>query len=136
MACVLTGQEGARFPRADFIINMEYSAITNALNRIVQAIGNIALLESVPYGADVGASDSYAITLSPVPTFYFVGMVVYFKANTANIGACTLNVNSLGAIAIKKKHDQVLADNDIEAGQIVQVIYDGTNFQMLSQIAN
>ena len=30
----------------------------------------------------------------------------------------------------------MLADNDIEAGQIVVVVFDGTNWQMVSQIAN
>ena len=85
------------------------------------------------YAADAGASDTYVITLSPVPTAYFTGMVVHFKANTANTGAATLNVNSLGAVTIKKSHDQDLATGDIESGQIVTVVYDGTNFQMQSQ---
>lgn len=87
------------------------------------------------YGADSGASDAYAITLSPAPSAYTTGMVINFKANTANTGAATLNVNSLGAKTIKKQNDQDLADNDIEANQIVTVIYDGTNFQMQSQVA-
>lgn len=88
------------------------------------------------YAADAGSTDAYAVTLSPAPTAYTTGMVVNFKANTANTGAATLNVNSLGAITILKNHDTALADNDIEVGQLVTVIYDGTNFQMQSQIAN
>ncbi len=88
------------------------------------------------YAADAGSNDTYAITLSPAPAAYVNGMRISFKANTANTGAATLNVNSLGAITIKKNHDQDLADNDIEVGQIVDVIYDGTNFQMQSQLAN
>jgi hypothetical protein len=88
------------------------------------------------YAADAGASDTYAITLTPAPSAYATGQVFHFYANTANTGAATLNVNALGAKTIKKLHDQDLADNDIEAGQIVTVIYDGTNFQMQSQVAN
>lgn len=87
------------------------------------------------YAADGGATDSYAITLSPVPAAYVVGMTVNFKANTANTGTASLNVNGLGAITILKSHDQTLATGDIEAGQIVNVVYDGTNFQMQSQVA-
>ena len=87
------------------------------------------------YAADAEASDTYVVTLDPVPAAYFAGMVVNFKANTANTGACTINVNSLGAKSIKKLHDQDPADNDIEAGQFVTLIYDGTNFQMQSQLA-
>lgn len=87
------------------------------------------------YAADAEANDTYVITLSPVPAAYTNGMVVNFKANTANTGAATLNVNGLGPITIKKLHDQDLATGDIEAGQIVSVVYDGTNFQMQSQTA-
>jgi len=88
------------------------------------------------YAADSGGSDSYAISLSPAATGYVTGMVIHFKANTANTGSATLNINSLGAKTIKKHHDQDLDDNDIESGQIVTVVYDGTNFQMQSQKGN
>jgi len=84
------------------------------------------------YAEDAGANDTYEITLSPVPTSYTNGMVVHFKANTANTGACTLNVNELGAKTIKKNVSGDLLDNDILAGQIVTVIYDGTNFQLVN----
>lgn len=88
------------------------------------------------YAADGGGSDTYVITLSPALTAYTTGQVIVFKANTANTGAATLNVNSLGAKTIKKNHDVDLADNDIEANQLVVVVYDGTNFEMVSQVAN
>lgn len=90
---------------------------------------------SYTYAADAEASDAYAITLSPAPTAYAAGQKFIFKANTANTGAATLNVNSLGAKTLKKHTDQDLADNDIEAGSIVEVVYDGINFQVTSIIA-
>jgi len=88
------------------------------------------------YAADAEASDTYVITLTPAIAAYAVGQVFHFKANTANTGAATLNVNGKGAITIKKLYDQDLATGDIEAGQIVTVVYDGTNFQMQSQLAS
>lgn len=91
---------------------------------------------SIVYAADSVGTDAYAVTLSPVPTAYTTGMVITFKAGVANTGACTLNVNGLGAKTIKKNHDVDLADSDIELGQMVTVAYDGTNFQMQSQKAN
>jgi hypothetical protein len=90
---------------------------------------------SAIYAADSQASDTYVVTLSPVPTVYTNGMVVNFKANTLNTGAATLNVNSLGAITIKKfGTTNDLATGDILANQIISVIYDGTNFQLLSAV--
>lgn len=87
---------------------------------------------SYTYAADAQASDAYAITVSPAPSAYATGQTWLFKANTANTGAGSLNVNGLGAKTIKKNTDQDLATGDIEAGSIVEVVYDGTNMQMVS----
>ena len=86
------------------------------------------------YALDAAGSDTYAITLSPAPAAYVNGMVVTFGAGTLNTGACTLNVNALGAKAIVKNYNQALATGDILAGQLVTVVYDGTSFQMQSTL--
>ncbi len=87
------------------------------------------------YAADAGASDTYAITVEGI-TAYATGQVFKFKANTINTGAATLNVNSLGAKTIVKNYNVTLADGDIKANQLVEVIYDGTNMQLLSPISS
>lgn len=94
-------------------------------------------LKPLLYAADAGASDAYAIALDPVPTAYanLTGVPIVFKANTANTTGATLNINSLGAKTILKNNDVALDTGDIEAGQLVLVTYDGTNFQMQSQLA-
>jgi len=91
---------------------------------------------SYTYAADAEASDAYAITLSPAVTAYAAGQTFKFKANTANTGGATLNVNALGAKNILKQNNVALATGDIEAGSIVTVTYDGTSFQMTSSDAN
>lgn len=84
------------------------------------------------YAADAVGTDTYAITLAPAPAAYYIGMEINFKAGTANTGACSLNVNGLGAKTIKKAYNSDLATGDILQNQIVKVIYDGTNLQMQS----
>lgn len=87
------------------------------------------------FAADAGSNDTYVATLSPAPAAYITGEHYRFKANTANTGACTINFNGLGAKAIKKAAGGIttdLADNDIRAGQWVDLVYDGTNMQMQS----
>lgn len=88
------------------------------------------------YAADTGSTDTYAITLSPAPAAYTTGMVVYFKAATANTGAASLNVNALGAKTIVKRVNTTLDDNDILASMFCAVIYDGTNFVLLNPVVN
>jgi hypothetical protein len=84
------------------------------------------------YVVTTGSANAYVATYSPAPSALVAGMRFTFKANFANTGACTLNPNSLGATTIKKNGSSDLAANDILNGQIVQVEYDGTNFQLLS----
>lgn len=86
------------------------------------------------YAADAGATDSYAITVTPAPAAYTTGDVYTFRANTANTGVATLNVNSLGAKTIKKNSTSDLDNSDILAGQIVTVCYDGTNMQLVAPV--
>lgn len=91
------------------------------------------------FGADAGSTDTYVVTLDPVPLAYVTGEHYRFKANTANTGACTVNFNSLGAKTIKKAAGGIttdLTDNDIRAGQWVDLVYDGTNMQMQSLLGN
>lgn len=85
------------------------------------------------YAADAGGTDAYAITVTPAITAYATGQEFTFKANTANTGAATLNVNSVGAKTIKKNYNEDLVTGDILANQIVKVVYDGTNMQLVSK---
>jgi hypothetical protein len=63
-------------------------------------------------------------------------MIVHFLSAGANNASASLNVNGLGNRTIKKNFDTNLAANDIKNGQMVSVIYDGSSFQMLSQLGN
>ena len=84
---------------------------------------------------DTGTANAHVIALSPAITAYAAGQAITFKSGAASTTASTVNVNGLGVKAIKKKNDQDIAAGDIESGSIVTVVYDGTNFQMTSQLA-
>ena len=91
------------------------------------------------YCADGGSTDTYACSFTPAITSYVTGACYQFKANTSNIGAASINFNSLGNTGIKKVAAGVttdLADNDIRPNQIVRLCYDGANMQMQSQLGN
>jgi hypothetical protein len=70
--------------------------------------------------------------MSPTLTAYAAGQLFYFVAGGANTGAVTLNVDGLGAKAITRDGSTALAAGDINSGEIVVVIYDGTRFQMIN----
>lgn len=86
---------------------------------------------NVKFGVDTGSTDAYAITLTPAPTAYFRGMEIMFIANTVNTGACSINVNGLGAKSLVRPTAVTPSNSDIAALGMVHAVYDGTNFQMI-----
>jgi hypothetical protein len=60
------------------------------------------------------------------------GQTFRFVAAATNTGAVTLNINSIGAKAITKNGTTALTANDILINAIIEVIYDGTQFQILN----
>jgi hypothetical protein len=85
---------------------------------------------------DTGWSDAYACGLTPPITAYNTGTTYWFKANSANTGAATINFNSLGPERIVKPSGQDLAAGDITSGQWVMLTYNGATMQMQSQTSN
>lgn len=81
---------------------------------------------------DTGAADAYVIAPSFPITVYAAYQAFQFKAANANTGTSTLAVSGLAAKTIKHLDGTNLLAGDILAGQIVEVMYDGTNFQLLS----
>jgi len=83
--------------------------------------------------SSTGSSNAYVLSYPANLTELTTGLSFTFKANHSNTGGTTLQINSFSARAIKKQVDQDLEANEIRSGQVVTVIYDGTNFQVLSQ---
>jgi hypothetical protein len=107
------------------------TAHTDGLN-----IGQVQDGFGVFQATDSGSANTYAIALSPAVTAYAAGQMFTFKAANANSGASTLNVNGLGTKDLKKNHDVALASGDIEQNALVTAVYDGTQFQVISQLGN
>ncbi len=85
------------------------------------------------YVVDTGVADAYVITPSPAITGYAAGQSFTWKAAHTNTTTSTIAINGLATKTIKKLDGATnLAAGDIVAGQIIQIEYDGTNFQMLS----
>ena len=81
--------------------------------------------------ATATGTDTYVATITPAITAYVNTHRFFIRFTNANTGAATLNLNSLGAIPLRKNVNEVLIAGDIPAGSIMVVSYDGTNFQIL-----
>jgi hypothetical protein len=80
------------------------------------------------YGVATGSANAYSVTLNPAPTSYVEGMAIAVKINVDNTGASTINVNGLGAKAIKKPNGNDVSAGNLKAGSIYTLRYNGTNF--------
>lgn len=93
-----------------------------------------------PYSAiDSGAANAYVLaTTKPLaPTLRTLSRFYFFAAN-ANTGASTANVDGTGVLAIKKWSSGslvALASGDISANQLVELFYDGTEYQCVTCIS-
>ncbi len=97
--------------------------------------GDVDFTGAINYAADTASNDTYLVPILGVSA-YRTGMKIIFKAVTANTGACTVNVNSIGAKNLLVLNDVTPPDNYIEAGSMVEAIYDGTSFQIQTPDAN
>lgn len=107
----------------------EKISITNFIITYLQSLFNAK--ENVASGTTASGTDTYAATPSPAIAAYALGQKFLILFTNANTGASTINLNGLGAKAIKKSVSTALASGDILAGQELWLAYDGTNFQII-----
>lgn len=126
---------------ADSNISWAEGQNSNTVNNSARAemAAVAAFLEQINGSATTGgAGNAYTLTSASgnALTAYAAGNIVTFKANHTNTGAATLNVDGLGAKGLKKFGTTDVVANDIEINNLILAIYDGTNFQIMSPVAN
>ena len=86
--------------------------------------------------AVAGSADAITIDFTADLTIS-TGTVIYFIAEAANTGAATLAIDGGSAIAIVESSDgSALEAGDIPNAGCIQLMYDGTSWQQLSQSGN
>jgi len=81
------------------------------------------------YYADSGIADAYVLTpvgLKKAPAAVLDGMRVRFKVGNTNTGASTVNVNGIGAVAIKGLDNVALVAGELILNDIVELEYNST----------
>jgi hypothetical protein len=112
-----------------------YIRNTSTVTRANHALINDQLTDSKSgrvQAISLSGTDTYTVTISWA-TSYQTGLNFLATFVNANTGSATLNINGLGAKTFKKfsgGSKDNLASGDISAGQIYQIIYDGTDFQV------
>jgi hypothetical protein len=105
---------------ADATVRTQYGTAAQVQDNTFQYLTSVAGTNVITATAPVGM------------TAYATGQRFTFIAAGANTGATTLNLNSIGAKAITKNGTTPLVASDIASGQAIEVVYDGTQFQLIN----
>jgi hypothetical protein len=83
-------------------------------------------------GVDTGSSNAYILNFTANFTAYTDGIVIYWIPANTNTSASTVNVNGLGAVAIKNQDGTALTAGQIAANRPVEMIYKSTGFVLIN----
>lgn len=84
--------------------------------------------------ATVSGTDELSATLTPALVTYTPGLRLTLLPTSTNNSGVTLNVNGLGAVALRKNINMPLDSGDLRPGIPVHVIHDGAVFQLTGQL--
>lgn len=118
----------ANLPMATF----RHTNVGNAVARTDYAAAGQVQDSSLQWLTSVAGTNTITASVTPSPTAYTAGQTFRFVSAGANTGATTLNINGLGAKSITKNGTAALAAGDIGASTVIEVTYDGTQFQLMS----
>lgn len=111
-------------------VKFEFDALATFLNTLPTAAqinsGHVTLIAA----ANVGGTANAITATSATSWTSFSGKdgnSVYFKVEADNTGAVTLNLNSLGAKAVKRNDGAALAAEDLQEDGFYEFIYDEDN---------
>lgn len=117
----------------DSLGNLIWDQLTCDLLGLIE--GNLILWG----GTSGGSANAQTITTNIGLTGYSVPLIIAFIAGFTNTAATTINIDGLGVKNIYKESGSgpvALAGGEIIAGNIYQLFYDGTEFQITSALAN
>jgi hypothetical protein len=130
-ACL--AKDGSNTPSANLPMNgQRHLNVGNAQARTDYSSAQDVQDQHLVYYADSGSANNYIITPVPEVPSYAAGQKFAFKAGNSNVGASNIKYANLAAKSIVHHDGSALVANDIVAGRIYEVCYDGTSFQLVS----
>lgn len=81
-------------------------------------------------GTAGGTANAVTLTVTPAIAAYVAGQRFVFKVNSANTGAVTVSVSGMSAKTLKTRGGRALVSGELQASEIHEIVYDGTDFQL------
>lgn len=132
------GRQGSIPPAAAFehpmreIVNLiTYAGLTPDGDDLKQLTKGVRR-QSLNYAVDTGSTNVLAVAYDPTFSQLTYGLILRVMVAHTCTGPATISVNSMGAVAIHRASGAVLEANDLVAGQVVTLVYDGSFFQIVN----
>jgi hypothetical protein len=109
-----------------------HTGVANATARTNYAAAGQVQDGTLQYLTSVSGTDTITAIAPISMTAYAAGQTFRFIVAATNTGSVTLNINSIGAKSITKNGSTALTAGNLAINSVVEVIYDGTQFQVLN----
>ena len=125
-------KDGQSTPTADItmgafkIVSLAAGTVASDAARLDQVQGGTSTYITVT------GTDTITGTVLPALAAYAAGNQFSFVVANTNTAAVTINIDGMGAKAITRTGSTALVAGDMVAGQAVEIIYDGTRFQLIN----
>lgn len=107
---------------SDVQIGGDYRAVPNSV---------VSQTQAPLYAAITNSGSTWTGALTPAISTYVTGQEYRVKWGAASQGNDTVNLNSIGAVTVKKNGGaSSLSAGDVPSGAVTNLLYDGTNFQL------
>ena len=132
----LTGsiaKDGQTTPTANLPMGgYAHTGVADATVRAQYATAGQAQDSAFTFLTSPAGTNAITATASLGMSAYVTGQRFFFVAAAANTGAVTLNINAIGVKSVTKNGTTALVAGDIAINAVTQVVYDGTQFQLLN----
>jgi hypothetical protein len=136
---ITTTNYNLKMPSSSDVLNMDYinddimvidDSLKDLDDKVKKHSSNIS---HIPYAVLTGSANSYEVTINPEPASYQDGMAVRVKINETSTGASTLNVNGLGAKAIKDCYGNDITGSGLKANTPYIMCYESVSQSFIVQ---
>jgi hypothetical protein len=136
IATALTGsisKDGQTTPTGNLPMGgFAHTGVADATVRAQYATAGQAQDSAFTFLTSPAGTNAITATASLGMSAYVTGQRFFFVAAATNTSACTLNINAIGVKSVTKNGTTALVAGDIVNGAVTQVVYDGTQFQLLN----
>lgn len=114
-------------------VNVQYQAIQTAFDFLPGA-DDALTTGTATFAPETGSGNAFVVTMPDTRTVNQDGDQIIFYASHGNTGASTLDVDSIGAIALRTRAGAILASGDIVDGLLYVATYDATNTRFVLDV--